>query len=76
VLVLAAKFPKFDAQAGLMKSLIDAIGRERASTLMEQTVADAIRDNLKLGLARSEQRTSGAFTAAQKPSSLKQVPIA
>ncbi|WP_339732323.1 hypothetical protein [uncultured Pseudomonas sp.] len=59
-----------------MKSLIDAIGRERASTLMEQAVADAIRDNLKLGLTRSEQRTSGTFTSGQKPSSLKRVPIA
>jgi len=59
-----------------MKSLIDAIGRERASTLMEQAVSNAIRDNLKLGLSRPEQRASGTFTAGQKPSSLKRVPIA
>lgn len=59
-----------------MKSLIDAIGRERASTLMEQAVADAIRDNIQLGLSRPEQRTLGTFLSGQKPSSLKRVPIA
>lgn len=59
-----------------MKSLIDAIGRERASTLMEQAVADAIRDNLKLGLSRPEQRNPGKFLSGQKPSSMKRVPIA
>jgi hypothetical protein len=59
-----------------MKSLIDAIGRERVSTLMEQAVADAIRDNIQLGLSRPGQRTPGTFLSGQKPSSLKQVPIA
>ena len=38
-----------------MKSLIDAIGREQANTLMEQAVADAILENHKLGLGKSER---------------------
>lgn len=59
-----------------MKSLIDAIGRERAKTLMEQAVADAIRDNRKLELTRPEQRTPEEFLSGQKPSSMKRVPIA
>lgn len=59
-----------------MKSLIDAIGRERASVLMEQAVADAIRDNIQLGLSRPEQRTPGTFLSGQKLSPLKRIPIA
>lgn len=59
-----------------MKSLIDAIGRERANTLMEQAVADAIRDNQKLGLSKPEQHGPGKFSPDQEPSSMKRVPIA
>jgi hypothetical protein len=59
-----------------MKSLIDAIGRERANTLMEQAVVDAIRDNQKLGLSKSEQHASRKLLPDQEPSSVKRVPIA
>ena len=59
-----------------MKSLIDAIGRERANRLMEQAVADAIRDNQKLGLSRPGQLTSGTFLSDQQPSLIKRVAIA
>lgn len=38
-----------------MKSLIDAIGREQANNLMEQAVTDAILENHKLGLGKSER---------------------
>jgi len=59
-----------------MKSLIDSIGRERANTLMEQTVADAVRDNKKLGLSKPEQHHPGKSSPEQEPSLIKQVPIA
>tara|TARA_R100001244_G_scaffold128562_1_gene99506 strand:- start:55 stop:234 length:180 start_codon:yes stop_codon:yes gene_type:complete len=59
-----------------MKPLIDAIGRERANTLMEQAVADAIRDNQKLGLSKPEQYPPGKSSPEQEPSPMKQVPIA
>lgn len=59
-----------------MKSLINAIGRERAKTLMEQAVADAIRDNEKLGLSKPEQCTPRTCSPDEEPSSMKRVPIA
>lgn len=59
-----------------MKSLIDAIGRERAKTLMEQAVADTIRDNQKLGLSKPEQCPPRTFSPDEEPSSMKRVPIA
>jgi len=59
-----------------MKSLIGAIGRERSNTIMEQAVANAIRDNHKLGLSKSEQQTPRKCSPDQEPSSMKRVPIA
>lgn len=59
-----------------MKSLIDAIGREHANTLIEQAVADAIRDNQKLGLSKPEQHTPRKLLPDQERSSVKSVPIA
>lgn len=51
-----------------MKSLIDAIGREQANTLMEQAVADAILENHKLGLGKSERYGSRECPLRQEPS--------
>ncbi|MDR7025194.1 hypothetical protein J2X10_002753 [Pseudomonas peli] len=59
-----------------MKSLIDAIGRERASTLMEQAVADAIRDNQRLGLSKLEQHVPRRILPDQGPSSVRRGLIA
>ena len=80
-LILAAKFSKLDTQAELMKSLIDAIGREQANTLMEQAVANAIVENHNLGLGKSERYGSKERPLRQEPSTKgssrwKSVPLA
>lgn len=64
-----------------MKSLIDAIGREQANTLMEEAVADAILENHKLGLGKSERYGSRERPPRQEPSTKgtsrwKSVPLA
>lgn len=64
-----------------MKSLTDAIGREQANTLMEEAVADAILENHKLGLGKSERYGSKQRHPRQEPSTKdssrwKSVPLA